>query len=80
VPWGKRSRCEEDQFDCGCDCRFFAQLSGESGDGWGACLNRRSPRAGLLTFELQGCREFERAPRKKLRNRQPRTAAIRSTR
>jgi len=29
---------------------------------WGVCSNPRSPRCGLLTFEHQGCWEFEGAP------------------
>ena len=26
---------------------------------WGVCANVKSPRKGLLTFEHQGCKEFE---------------------
>jgi len=26
---------------------------------WGVCVNPASPRAGLLTFEHQGCEQFE---------------------
>lgn len=39
--------------DCSCDCYFFLWLA-ECGD-WGVCCNPESPRAGLLTWEHQGC-------------------------
>ncbi len=34
-------------------------LAGDLGMDWGVCANPRSPRAGLLTFEHQGCEFFE---------------------
>ena len=40
--------------DCSCGCYFFLWLA-ECGD-WGVCCNPESPRAGLLTWEHQGCK------------------------
>jgi hypothetical protein len=46
-----------------CACRYFVPLAQAAlSKDWGCCLNRKSPRAGLLTFEHQGCREFEYGP------------------
>jgi hypothetical protein len=45
--------------DCSCGCRHFLPLQGQLGHDWGVCANSKSPRAGLLTFEHQGCAEFE---------------------
>ena len=39
-----------------------AILAGPLGADWGVCMNQRSPRAGLLTFEHQGCPQFEDGP------------------
>lgn len=39
--------------DCSCGCYYFIELQ-DSGD-WGVCCNPESPRAGLLTWEHQGC-------------------------
>jgi hypothetical protein len=55
-PYGKRSR---DGPDCSCGCRHFAILDGPLGADWGVCMSKNSPRAGLLTFEHQGCPAFE---------------------
>lgn len=44
--------------DCSCGCRYFAKLRGELGLDWGICWNPQSHRAGLLTFEHQGCPQF----------------------
>jgi hypothetical protein len=60
-PWGKRTRDEEPSADCSCGCRHYAILAGPLGADWGVCINQRSPRAGLLTFEHQGCPQFEDA-------------------
>ncbi len=46
--------------DCSQGCRFFLPLAGPLGNDWGACGNPLSHRAGLLTFEHQGCGKFER--------------------
>ncbi len=62
APYGKRDREGEHWQDCSCGCRHFATLEGPLSADWGVCLNRRSPRAGLLTFEHQGCPEFEAGP------------------
>jgi hypothetical protein len=59
-PYGKRSRLDGNPADCSCGCRYFVPLAPASlSTDWGCCLNKKSPRAGLLTFEHQGCREFE---------------------
>jgi len=58
-PYGKRSREGDDCADCSCGCRHFAVLDGPLGADWGVCINKNSPRAGLLTFEHQGCPAFE---------------------
>lgn len=55
-PYGERER---DGPDCSCGCRWFLPLEGKLGMDWGICANTRSPRAGLLTFEHQGCPEYE---------------------
>jgi len=55
-PWGKRKGGSK---QCSHGCRFYLPLEdrGENGIGgdWGVCINPKSPRAGLLTFEHQGC-------------------------
>jgi hypothetical protein len=51
----------EDYPDCSCGCKWFIPLEGLLGSDWGVCTKKKSPRAGLLTFEHQagrGC--FER--------------------
>lgn len=55
-PYGDRER---EGNDCSFGCRHFFKLLGELGFDWGVCLNSRSPRAGLLTFEHQGCEMYE---------------------
>jgi len=55
-PYGKRVR---NGLDCSCGCRHFLKLPGKLGYDWGVCINPRSPRSGLLTFEHQGCEFFE---------------------
>ena len=50
---------ELDDSDCSCGCRHFITLAGNANESWGVCANPKSPRAGLLTFEHQGCTEFE---------------------
>lgn len=56
LPYGERER---DEADCSCDCKHFLKLPGKLGMDWGVCANPDSPRAGLLTFEHQGCEQFE---------------------
>lgn len=54
-PYGK---VERGSLDCSCGCRHFVKLAGDVGEEWGVCANPESARAGLLTFEHQGCPEF----------------------
>lgn len=58
-PYGKRSRTTDYGPDCFCGCEFFHPLFGAEGNDWGVCFNPKSPRAGLLTFEHQGCKHFK---------------------
>ena len=59
-PYGERDRDTVESWqDCSCGCRHFLPLQGQLGHDWGVCANSKSPRAGLLTFEHQGCAEFE---------------------
>ena len=57
-PYGKRSR-DDGGADCSCGCQYFHPLEGARGADWGICTNPKSPRAGLLTFEHMGCKDFE---------------------
>jgi len=57
-PWGNADR-DQGGADCSCGCKHFIPLEGSIGADWGVCCNPESPRAGLLTFEHQGCPEFE---------------------
>lgn len=60
TPYGDRDRdTAEPCADCSCGCRHFVPFAGEPGNDWGVCANPKSPRAGLLTFEHQGCPQFE---------------------
>ena len=58
-PYGERDRDAEWGSDCSCGCRHFIPLHGALGADWGICANPASPRGGLLTFEHQGCHQFE---------------------
>lgn len=58
-PFGERSRDTDWGPDCSCGCKHFIPLEGELRYDWGVCVNPDSPRVGLLTFEHQGCRQFE---------------------
>lgn len=58
-PYGGRSREDDWGPDCSCGCKYFLPLEGQLGMDWGVCANPASPRAGLLTFEHQGCKAFE---------------------
>jgi hypothetical protein len=40
-------------------CKWYHTLSGPASLDWGVCGNPASHRAGFLTFEHQGCPEFE---------------------
>lgn len=59
APWGLRDREKNYGPDCSCSCKHFLKLAGPEGNDWGVCVNRQSPRKGLLTFEHQGCHFFE---------------------
>lgn len=66
APWGKEERWKDpDKIypDCSCGCKHFYELKSKGkeniGLDWGVCGNPQSPRAGLLTFEHQGCGMFE---------------------
>ena len=39
--------------DCSGGCRHFLPLEGALGSDWGVCVNAKSPRSGLLTWEHQ---------------------------
>ena len=56
-PYGERERNGEP--DCSVGCKHFLELPDDLGMDWGVCINPASPRAGLLTFEHQGCEQFE---------------------
>ena len=60
-PYGQKDR--ENFSDCSCGCRWYHILAGRLGSDWGICANPASPRSGLLTFEHQGCPQFEDDPR-----------------
>ena len=57
-PYGTRSR-QIGGPDCSCGCSWYHTLIGGARLDWGVCVNPASPRAGLLTFEHQGCEQFE---------------------
>jgi len=56
-PYGTQNR--ETFGDCSGGCKWYHTLSGGAGKDWGVCGNPKSHRAGLLTFEHQGCPKFE---------------------
>jgi hypothetical protein len=59
TPFGQRDRDSAEPWqDCSCGCLHFLPLAGDLGNDWGVCANPQSPRAGLLTFEHQGCPQF----------------------
>ena len=60
-PYGTRKRLKGTTIlsDCSGGCKWYHPLSGPASLDWGVCGNSASHRAGLLTFEHQGCPEFE---------------------
>jgi hypothetical protein len=58
-PWGQRPRDDDPGPDCSCGCRWYVRLEPGLQYDWGVCRNSASPRCGLLTFEHQGCSQFE---------------------
>jgi hypothetical protein len=61
-PYGRRSR-QIGGPDCSCGCAWYHTLIGAARRDWGICANPSSPRCGLLTFEHQGCEQFEEESR-----------------
>jgi len=57
--WQNRRFCTRTAADCSWGCRHFLELPEPLNIDWGVCINPRSPRSGLLTFEHQGCEFFE---------------------
>lgn len=58
-PWGEVDfESLERPADCSAGCVYFRTLEGKLGADWGVCTNPESHRAGLLTFEHQGCAAF----------------------
>lgn len=58
APYGENDRNAEGATwtaDCSSGCRFAAWVYGD----WLVCTNPQSHRAGLLTFEHQGCPQFK---------------------
>jgi hypothetical protein len=62
-PYGQMKR--DALGNCSGSCRWFHKLAGLRGQDWGVCANPASPRAGLLTFEHQGCPHFEEDTRER---------------
>jgi hypothetical protein len=63
-PYGKHNRLTATRpaliaGDCSGGCKWYHTPSGPASLDWGVCGNSASHRAGLLTFEHQGCPEFE---------------------
>lgn len=56
-PYGQQERSNN---DCSCGCDYFIKLQSELEKDWGVCINTKSHRCGLLTFEHQGCVNFSR--------------------
>ncbi len=60
-PYGATKR---DGGDCSGGCNFFTPIYNPADLGpdmdWGVCTNAKSHRSGLLTFEHQGCGQFEK--------------------
>lgn len=64
-PWGQVERwAEAGQAypDCSMGCRWYVPVEGMAGANYGVCTNPASHRRGLLTFEHQGCQQFELDP------------------
>jgi hypothetical protein len=56
IQWGDPNQAYP---DCAGGCKWYLTLEGHVGADWGVCANAKSHRAGLLTFEHQGCQQFE---------------------
>lgn len=56
TPWGAVERWADNNKhypDCSMGCKHYKTLSGELGYDWGVCINKKSHRLGMLTFEHQ---------------------------
>jgi len=58
TPYGREVR--DGKNDCSCGCRYYYTMAPPLQQDWGVCVNPASPRAGMLTFEHQGCGRFEK--------------------
>jgi hypothetical protein len=65
-PWGKIERWEDKNKvygDCSSGCKWARWLEDHKDESlsldWCVCTNSKSPRCGLLTFEHQGCLDYE---------------------
>lgn len=58
TPYGQEVR--DGKSDCSSGCRFYIPMAPPLQEDWGVCSNPAGPRAGLLTFEHQGCAGFEK--------------------
>ena len=74
APFGLMERERLDGFgpDCSAGCAWFLKIQGDAGSDWGVCGNPASHRVGRLTFEHQGCPEFEQASRRRAPQARPR--------
>lgn len=65
APWGAVERwadADKHYPDCSVGCKHFNALEGKLGYDWGVCINKKSHRFSLLTFEHQaGVDCFEKA-------------------
>ena len=62
MPWGDKKRWSEPEKlhnDCSQCCKWAIPLEDLIGADWVVCCNKKSHRAGLLTFEHQGCEHWE---------------------
>ena len=57
-PWGN-THWRDGRNDCSSGCKWYVLLEGKLGNDWGVCTNEKSHRVGLLTFEHQGCDQWE---------------------
>lgn len=72
-PWGENERWADPARgypDCSGGCKFAMWVEPLTGD-WCVCMNPKSHRYGLLTFEHQGCEKAEAGDLFKPRRRIP---------
>lgn len=58
TPYGQRERAGQD--DCSCGCEHYIPMAPPLQEDWGVCVHPTGPRAGMLTFEHQGCDRFKK--------------------